>query len=341
MKANLTVLFFAACLLLGVILGCRSTTVSNGPSWAKAKVLSDQEDHPSKIISDAQYVFYVTGGTVASQHEGTNNIKRISLKDGNVSVIVKGGDLIPDSTLAVDEKFLYWSDGGNIMRVAKDAAEGGASEKIIAGAPKPDEMVLDDENIYWVIWGGEGSPPSPLMYAPKKGGEAKKFTPAYSGTSGIAIDKDYVYWMMGDGIRKIAKPSKDKSGGEVIDVYHNQSKGPSLGLMQDADSFYFAQMNNRGQSALMKFAKKTGEVAQLAPTINHVFDFIIDDANVYYFDEIPGTGSFGPIALKKVQKAGGSPSTLDQGEAGWVKFVAIDAKQIYFTDISKVYAVVK
>jgi sugar lactone lactonase YvrE len=325
----------ALSLLFLAILGCRSITQPK-PSWTKAKVLSDKEDHPSKIVSDGQAVFYVTGGTVASQHEGTNNIKRISLKDGTVTVLVKGGERIPDSTLAVDDKFLYWSDGANIMRVAKDAGEGGESEKIIAGAPKPDEMVMDDENIYWLIWGGEGSPPLPVMFAPKKGGEAKKLTPAYLGTSGISIDKDFVYWMTGDGIRKVSK-----KGGEVTEVYRNSSKSPSLGLMQDADNFYFMQMNSNGYSALMKLTKKSGEVNQLAPSINHTLDFIIDDANVYYYDYVPHTGSFGPDALRKVPKAGGESIELDQGNSAWAKYLAVDSKQIYFTDISKVYALAK
>jgi hypothetical protein len=327
-------------LFLLAVLGCRSIT-QKAPSWTKAKVLSDNEDHPSKIICDGQSVFYVTGGTVASQHDGTNNIKRISLKDGSVSVIVKGGDRIPDATLAADAKFLYWSDGANIMRVAKDAGEGGESEKMIAGAPKPDEMVLDDENIYWLIWGGEGSPPLPVMFAPKKGGEAKKLTPAYAGTSGISIDHDFVYWMTGDGIKKIAKPLTDKTGGDVTEVYHNSSKWPSLGLMQDADNFYFMQMNSNGQSALMKLGKKSGEVAQLAPSINHTLDFIIDEANVYYFAFVPNTGSFGPDALRKVSKGGGESIELDQGNSAWAKYLAADSKQIYLTDISKVYALAK
>jgi hypothetical protein len=332
MRGNLTVVSFAVCLLIVVVFGCRST-IKHAPSWTKAKIPSDNEDHPSKIISDGQSVFYVTGGTVASQHEGTNNIKRISLKDGSVSVIVKGGDRIPSASLAVDEKYLYWSDGGNIMRVPK---EGGTSEEIVPGAPNPDEMFVDDENIYWLIWSGEGSPPQPLMFAPKKGGEAKQLTPPQAPTSGLSIDHDFVYWMTGDGIKKIPK-----AGGEITEVYHTISKGPSLGLMQDADNFYYAQMNGRGQSALMKFARKSGEVTQLAPSINHVFEFIIDDMNVYYFDEMPGTGSFGPIALKKVSKTGGDPSTLDQGQAGWVKYLAVDATKIYFTDISKVYALAR
>ncbi len=326
-------LVLALALLLSSLLGCRSTNSSKPPSWTKAKVLSDKEDHPSKIVSDGQSVFFVTGGTVASMNERTNNIKKISLKDGSVTVLVKGGQQIPSAALAVDDKFLYWSDGGNIFKVPK---EGGPSEKIIPGAPNPDQMLVDDENIYWLPWAGEGSPPKPLMIAPKKGGEAKQLTRPQPPTSGLVIDGDFVYWMTGSGIQKISK-----TGGEITEVYHNPSKSPSLGLAQDADNFYYAQMNDKGRSALMKFARKTGEVTQLAPSINHVFEFSTDNANVYYFDEIPGTGSFGPIALKKVPKTGGTPVTLDSGEGGWVKYLAVDLTNVYFTDISRVYALSK
>jgi hypothetical protein len=323
----------ALSLFIIAVLACRSTNFSNSPSWTKAKVLSDKEDHPSKIVTDGEAVYYVTGGTVASQHEGTNNIKKISLKDGSVSVLVKGGEIIPDTMLAIDGQYVYWSDGGNIMRVPK---AGGESEKIIPGAPKPDEMVMDDENVYWLIWGGEGSPPEPLMFAPKKGGEAKPLTPKYLGTSGIAIDKDSIYWMTGEGIKKMAR-----SGGDVMDVYHNSSKSPSLGLRMDADNFYFCQMASNGYSALMKLSKKTNDLTQLAPSINHVMDFIVDERAVYYFDNVKGEGSFGPVALMKVAKDGGAPVEIDRGNAGWEKYLAGDAKQIYFTSIAKVYALAK
>lgn len=192
-------------LVLFVILACRSTNQQNAPSWTKAKVLSEKEDHPSKIFSDGDAVYFVAGGTVASMNEGTNNIKKISLKDGTVSILVKGGRAIPDTTLAIDDKFVYWSDGGNIMRVPKG---GGESEKIIPNAPKPDEIVMDD-------------------------------------------------------------------------------------------------------------------------------------GYIYYFDHVPISGSFGPVALRKVPKNGGEPVELDQGNAGWINYLAFDAKQVYFTDISKVYGLAK
>ena len=320
-------------LLALTALACRSTNQPAPGSWTKAKVLSDKEDHPSRIVTDGESVYFVTGGTVASQHEGTNNIKKISLKDGSVSVFVRGGEIIPDTTLAIDDRYVYWSDGGSISRVSK---AGGAGEKIIPKAPKPDEILMDDENIYWLIWGGEGSPPEPLMVAPKKGGEAKPLTPKYSGVSGIALDENFVYWMTGDGIKEIRK-----IGGEVIPISRESSPSPSLGLRMDDSNFYFCQMGSNGKSALMRLSRKTGELSQLAPSINHTMDFVVDDRDVYYFDEVKGQGSFGPVALMRVSKNGGTPTEVDRGNAGWIKYLAVDAKQIYFTDISKVYAIAK
>jgi hypothetical protein len=323
----------AIALLALAILGCRPTNQPAAGSWAKAKILSDKEDHPSNIVTDGDAVYYVTGGTVASQHEGTNNIKKILLTDGSVSVLVRGGEIIPDTTLAIDKKYLFWSDGGNILRVLKT---GGDSERIIPKAPKPDEIVMDEQNIYWLIWGGEGSPPEPLMVAPRQGGDAKALTPRYLGASGIDMDDHFVYWMTGDGIKKIAV-----SGGDVAEVYHNSSKSPSLGLRVDTDNFYFCQMASNGHAALMKLSKKTNQLSQLAPSINHTMDFVIDDRDVYYFDEIKGQGSFGPVALMKVSKNGGTPVEIDRGDAGWIKYLAVDEKHVYFTDISQVYAIAK
>jgi len=323
----------ALLLLLLAILACRSTNQPKAPSWTRAKVLADKEDHPSKIISDGEAVYFVTGGTVASRTEGTNNIKKISLKDGTASILVKGGKIIPDPALAVDGKFLYWSDGGNLMRVPKS---GGDSEQIIPIAPKPDEIVMDDGNIYWLIWTGEGSPPAPLMFAPKNGGHAKHLTPPQPPTSGIALDGDVIYWMTGDGIKRMPK-----NGGDITDFYRHSFKKPSLGLQQDAENFYFCQMDDRGHSALMKLNKKSGELTQLAPSINHTMEFVVADGNVYYFDEVPKSGSFGPVAVRRVSTGGGTPVELDQGNAGWIKYLAVDAKQIYFTDISRVYTLPK
>jgi hypothetical protein len=326
--------FAVASALLGfAVLNCRSINRPATPSWTKAKVLSDKEDHPSKIVTDGDAVYFVTGGTVASMDEGTNNIKRISLSDGAVTILVKGGKQIPEAMLAVDDKYLYWSDGGNILRLPK---AGGTSEKIIPGVGQPDEIVMDSESFYWLIWTGEGSPPQPIMYAPKKGGEAKQLTPPQPPTTGLCLDGGFVYFMTGDGIKRVPK-----LGGEIVEVYRNPSTAPTLQLQQDADGFYFCQMDTMGDSHLMKLNKKNGELKSLAASINHTMEFAVSDGWVYYFSEVQGEGSFGPVSLLRVATIGSYATEIDRGNAGWVKYLAVDAKQIYFTDISKVYALAK
>ena len=321
-------------LFLACILGCKATAPA--PSWTKTKLLAQNEDHPSKIIADGAFVYFVTGaGTIAAKNEGTNNIKRISLKDGTVSVLVKGGEHFPSDALAVDEKFLYWSDGGTILRVPKT---GGESEAVVSDAPgSPAEMVVDSDNIYWLIWsGGERAQPVPVMFAPKKGGPAKQLAPRQSGANGICLDGNSVYWTTPGGIKKAPK-----TGGEATFVFENPTQWPTIGLICDAENFYYAQMNTKGHSALMKLSKKGGAPTQIAPSINHTFEFVADDARIYYFDNEPGGGMIGTVALRIVSKNGGDPVMLDHGQPGWVKFIAVDKTQVYFTDIANVYALPK
>ncbi len=49
----------------------------------------------------------------------------------------------------------------------------------------------------------------------------------------------------------------------------------------------------------------------------------------------------GTVALRKVFRNGGEPVMLDHGRAGWVKYIAADKTQVYFTDIANVYALTK
>jgi len=320
---NRLIFLLALVVILTSIPGCKSV------AW-KARVLADKQDHPSRIISDGSSVFYVTGGTVASRKEGTNNVNRISLKDGSVSVLVKGGEHLPSDTLAVDDKFVYWSVPGRIFRVPK---AGGESEMIVSDAPgKPDEMVLDDENIYWLVWGGSGSQSMPVLFAKKTGGSTQTLATGQEGYSGLCVDRDFVYWVATTGIRKAAK-----TGGPDTLVYRNPSRGPMSGMVQDSANLFYAQMDNRNDWVLMKISKQGGEATKLAPSVSEVMQFVADENSVYYFDgETAST-----FALRKVSTNGGEPATLDRGEDSWNKYLAVDKSQVYFTTIAKVYVVAK
>jgi hypothetical protein len=316
-------LFLALTLLLAGIPGCKSA------AW-KARILADNQDHPSKIISDGSSVFYVTGGTLASQNEGTNNVNRISLKDGSVSILVKGREHLPSQALAVDDEFVYWSEPGHIFRVPK---AGGESKMIVSDAPgKPDEMVLDDENIYWLVWGGSGSHNLPVMYAPKKGGAAKQLATGQEGYSGLCVDRDFVYWIAATGIRKAPR-----TGGPDTFVYRNPNKGPMSDMVADSENLFYAQMDNHDNWVLMKISKKGGEPTRLAPSISEVMEFVAKDDHIYYFDRESGNN----YALRKISTSGGEPVTLDRGADTWNHYLAVDETQVYFTTIAKVQALPK
>jgi hypothetical protein len=298
-------------------------------AW-KARVLADKQDHPSKIISDGDYVYYVTGGTLASQAEGTNNVNRISLKDGSLAVLVKGGEHFPSPTLAADNKFLYWSEPGKIYRVPKT---GGESETIVSDAPgKPDEMVLDGENIYWLVWGGSGSHNLPVLFAKKTGGPTQSLATGQEGYSGLCVGRDSVYWISATGIRKVAK-----TGGADTFLYRNPNQGPMSDMVQDAENLFYAQMDNRDNWVLMKISKQGGEPTKLAPSVSEVMQFVADDTSIYYFDR----ETTSDYALRKVSINGGEPVTLDRGADSWNKFLAVDKKQVYFTTIGEVHATPK
>jgi hypothetical protein len=320
---SLLSLWLALALLLLCIIGCKSAV------W-KARVLADNQDHPSKIISDGTSVFFVTGGTLASQNEGTNNINRIALKDGSVSVLVRGGEHLPSQTLAVDDKFLYWAEPGRIYRVLKT---GGESEVIVHDAPgQPDEVTVDDENIYWLVYGGSGSHNLPVLFAKKSGGASQKLATGQEGYSGLCVDRDFVYWVAATGIKKVPKV-----GGADTFVYRNPNKGPMSDMVQDADNLYYAQMDNRNTWVLMKIPKKGGEPTKLAPSISEVMQFVAADNSIYYFDREKAN----TYLLRKVSTGGGEPLTLDRGEDSWNKFLAVDGTQVYFTTIGKVLVAAK
>lgn len=312
--------------LLGMILGCGGTTEKKA-AWQKAKVLAENVDHPAAIVSDDLFVYYVTGGTIASLNEGTSGVWRKPIAGGEAVQLFKGHYIdkdhviLPDFfVLAVDEKYVYWSSG-EIWRTPK---MGGESQKITAGTPT--EWTVDDSKIYWHNFGGEHAPPTPIYVADKSGGEPKAFTEPVI-ISGIVGDKEYIYWAQADGIYKQAK-----NGGEKSKVYAPTEKQSVSGLIADKDSFYFTLGN--GRNALFKLSKNGGEAVKLAPEINHVYKFHADETDIYF---IMNEGSFG-TSLNKVSKNGGEVIKID---SGYLKDFTLGKNEIFITDISNIYTLAK
>ncbi len=311
--------------ILALILGC--SEVKKAPEWQKAQTLAEKLDHPQAVTTDDKFIYYVTGGTIASLNEGTSGVWKMPLAGGQSTQLFKGYQIdkdtviLPDTfVLATDDKYVYWSSG-TIWRTPKD---GGKSEKITTGSPT--EMAVDDTKIYWQNFVGEGSPPKPIYSVDKKGGEVKTLTEPII-TTGIVVDKDFIYWAQPDGIYKLAK-----TGGEKVKFYAAPEKQNISGLVSDTNNFYFSQGD--GKNVLMKIPKNGGEAVKIAPEINHALKFYTDGKFVYF---VKNEGTFG-TSLNKVSINGGEVSQLD---SGYIASFTVGSDKVFVTDIGNIYSLAK
>lgn len=326
-KFRSTLLIVSALLILfAVLLGCKTTVKE--PTWTKSKIIANKLDHPSAMTVDDQFIYFVTGGTVASMNAGTNNVMKMPVEGGEPTVIFKGGDkYVPDFFVMInDDKYVYCIAGSTLFRLPKAGGEAEIfSDKFGAAV----EMVYDGENFYSKTFAGENSPPAPIYVTNKQSRETKPFTNPRQGANGLCIDDEFLYWVESEGIFKMPK-----RGGEISKIYTPPKGLRVTGLRMDADNFYFAQADSKG--ALMKLSKKGGEATQLAPSINTAMDFEIDDNNVYFVDN----GNYGgpDYYLCKVPKNGGEAIKLD---GGYLSQFTVGKNHIYFNDVVSIYSIPK
>lgn len=305
--------------LLASLFGCGGNR-STAKSWQKAKPLTEDLDHPNALASDDKFIYFVTGGTVASQHEGTNNVMKMPIGGGAPTVIFKGGDIIPDAeALALDDEYLYFSADG-LRRVAKTGGEA----TLLTQAFMTSEIVVDKENVYWMPYVGEGMTPAPVYAVAKKGGETKAITDRRPTANGLCVDDKFVYWIQTDGIYKTGK-----QGGSIEKIYTMPDSDISSDLRNDSDNFYFLHVKSNN---LMKLAKSGGEPTLLAKGVARFWvgkDEIVFQRWVHSFD----------MSIYKVDKNGTGETELDTN--GYLAGLTIGKDRIFLSDISKIYELAK
>ena len=248
------------------------------------------------------------GGNLADQNAGMSGVRRISLADGQVTMIDDGLKNITQSDIggmAIDDKYLYWNGGGNILRVSTDGGkpEVVTSENVGIGI----DLAIDKERVYWANHGyyspGQVTQPKPVYSAPKGGGKTEVFADQQAGPHCLAVDENAVYWLVTSGIVKM-----DKKGGKPQPV-HNAADGDVLDeLSQDGESLYFGFLT-KGESrwGLGKIAKSGGQAVVLKKQYS-LKPTVIDETNVYFFDEDASND-----ALCRMAKNGGEVTRIDSG----------------------------
>jgi hypothetical protein len=287
-------------------------------NWQHAKPISGlvKLDHPKALVVDDKFIYFVTGATVAGQHDGTNNLMKMPLEGGEPIVLYKGGETIPsDSAIALDDKYVYFEADG-FRRIPKDGGESAVLSKSVFLW----EFIVDTENIYWVPFVGEGSPPKPVYSMPKTGGEPKILSDPVIA-SGLSQDDKYLYWASPDGIYKLAK-----TGGAAEKVYSAQNKDVVSDLRMDADNFYFLNVTKR---ALMRVSRSGGDALQFAKDAD---TFWLGENDVIISRPINVRGT----AIVKIPKSGGPETELDRD--GYIADLVVGKDKIYLSDIVTIFA---
>lgn len=307
--------------ILAMLLGCGEIK-TKPKEWKRARAITERLDHPNALVADENFVYFVTGGTVASRNEGTNNVMKLPIEGGAAAILFKGGDIIPDSeTIALDEDYVYFSANG-LRRAPKTGGEATLLTKAFIAW----EIVVDKDNVYWMPFVGEGMPPAPVYSIPKTGGEPKTVTDPRPSANGLCLDENFLYWIQTDGIYKTGK----KGDGDIEKIYSMPAEGEiASDLKTDADNFYFLQVKS---GSLMKLSKSGGEAKEFARDVGQ---FRLGDKEIVFQRRVHSS----EMAIMKIDKNGEGEIELDAG--GYLSALTVGKSKIYLSDIVKIYELEK
>lgn len=330
-------LFLVSVTLFMVALGCGGTQSGPKPEWTKAQKIAGKEQglsHVSGVVVDDKFAYTTIGGTVADANAGTNGLRKVALDGGTVTML-DNGEKYPQAEqggIAQDEKYIYWNSGGEIARIAKENGkrEPVATEFVGIGL----DMAVDNERVYWANHGYYSSAtpitPSPIYSVAKTGGKAEIFVDQQMAPGNIVVDDKFVYWTTPSSIMKQAK-----TGGTPQVVMQASDKEGIDKLEQYGGDLYFG-FRGAGESrwALRKISKNGGEPQTIAKTFS-LKQFVIDDQNIYFFDQ----EGLSADVLCRVSKNGGEVTKLDTGYASGV--MTQNKRSVFVASLDTIYSFTK
>lgn len=218
--------------------------------------------------------------------------------------------------IAIDDGYVYWSDGEPPNVVRRVPKGGGPVEDVapIGGI----EVRVDDAFVYA---GGSR--------APKTGGPVTELAVSYSSIASIAIDPTTFFWAETDTIHANVHAVPLGGGGDVLlgDV-----GGMWIHVAADGDGYVYV-----GHSHGVSRIDAGGTVSQLtAPAQSGLVTMITVDAADVYFGVQSGQDT---EAIWSLSKTGGTGTYL--GEATTARQLAVDDAFLYWADAGKIWRVAK
>ncbi len=194
------------------------------------------------------------------------------------------GNVTTPSSLAIDSEYLYVTEHttGFVSRLAHD----GTPLSVVAyNLVRPDRVVVDGSNIYWIELGTSGAKDGAVKMAYKSGGDPITLAKNLEGPVDLARAGDNLYYSTQDGVFAInlASPTVFKSS-----TVFAESLGVTGPVVTDDKNVFWSDLDGIHRQA---FASPGGELIDKKSV---VLALAVDDLRVYWTDgeSVTSVGKF-------------------------------------------------
>jgi hypothetical protein len=202
------------------------------------------------------------------------------------------------TAVAVDERDVYFSQGGFVLRVPK---EGGTPRRIVN---LPDERVmylaLDDANVYFLAR-NKTRRTDGIYSVAKTGGPAARIVDIYAHE--IIPEGEWLY-LLCPGAGRILRVRKDATAIETL----ASGLRLAMGMVLDGDSIYFSETDPRSLTGSVRRVPKSGGRVTRVANVRGATALTHDEANLYVARLPERNGS-----IDAVSKSDGKVKNLVRG----------------------------
>jgi sugar lactone lactonase YvrE len=221
------------------------------------------------------------------------------------------------SSLALDDRFLYWVTslpGGWLARVPR---AGGKRTLLAVDLPTPRALAIDERNVYWT---NAGEQTGHLARMPKDGGKVTVLADELKSPDAIAIDRDYVYVV--EWCSRIIQI--EKNSGRKRTLVDGQINACEL-LVHNGFVYWATEDLNLKNCSIMRVAVSGGASTEVARVPGKVESFAASGSFVF----IGGSDGVFRIDLRD-----GNMKIIADGESTAGGCLVVDGSFVYGVDLS-------
>ena len=215
----------------------KQASLSTGTITTLASITSSQTTIFGIAIDNsisASFVYFTATGAGLIEHSYVN---------GYGSLILASGRNLPFG-IAVDSASIYWSEGGNLVKMPIGGTTIAALTTMTGASPY--YLALDSSYVYWTNFASAGT----IMKTAKDGSSTTQLASNQNNPFHIAVDSSNVYWTnIGGTVMKVGI-----GGGTPTLLASGQTP---IGIAVDSTSVYWAnQGTNSNDGTVMKLTPK-------------------------------------------------------------------------------------